>query len=317
MQENFDVYIVPFINKTDIIEEVNDGYSGALLYKIIRGKNKFFLKVFNRILNITKIEDIIYIYKKLKIKSLNIIDFGNIDKLNRSYIVYNFVEGENLKIYTNTDDYNLDDIRNIGAIIGQKLLKLKTYKDYNNCVFKNTNVDDIINKAIMNLNILLENEPYKNVLLKYFCIDDIYDLRKKLIKFSDLFKNIDQVLIHGDIKRANIMIDESKELCITDIESMQVSYDVLNFRYQITWSLFDKNEKEAAFIKGYFDGIYFNKRPDNFNYMIIFTIILNFFEESYKRFKNSNINGFDIYVKNCKSLFDKINKVNIDIEYII
>lgn len=43
---DFDIYSIQFINKTDVIEEVKDSYSGALIYKVIRGKKIFFVKVF-------------------------------------------------------------------------------------------------------------------------------------------------------------------------------------------------------------------------------------------------------------------------------
>ena len=36
MQESFDIYSLKFINKTDIIEEVEEVFSGALLYKVTR-----------------------------------------------------------------------------------------------------------------------------------------------------------------------------------------------------------------------------------------------------------------------------------------
>lgn len=120
MQEVFDVYALKFINKTDIIEEIEDGYSGALIYKVIRGENRFFLKVFKGILDIEKIKNCVSIYKKLNIKSLDIIDFGNIDNIDKYYIVYNFIEGKNLKAYTNTDEYSLKDVRKIGTVIGKE-----------------------------------------------------------------------------------------------------------------------------------------------------------------------------------------------------
>lgn len=82
------------------------------------------------------------------------------------------------------------------------------------------------------------------------------------------------------------MVDQNNNFYITDIESMQVNYDALNVRYQITWSLFDGSEKEAEFIGGYFDGIYSGHRPNDFNYNIMFTIILNFF---WKRIRSIKI----------------------------
>lgn len=317
MQELFDIYELEFIKNTDIIEEIEDGYSGALIYKITRDENKFFLKIFKGTLGIEKVKQCISIYRKLNIKSLDIVDFGYVDKFDKYYIVYNFIEGVNLKSYTKTDVFSLADVRKIGETIGKELLKLKTYKDYNNDLFTPDNIDIIIDNAKKNFNLLLENQIYSNIIFKYFSIKEIDDLKNKLIEYGNIFKDIEPGLIHGDIKRSNIMVNENEEFYITDIESMQVSYDVLNFRYQITWSLFEGSEKEAEFVRGYFDGIYSNNRPENFNYSIIFTIILNFFTESYKRYRNLNITGFETYVQKCKKLFDKINRINLDTEFIV
>lgn len=317
MQEVFDVYKIKFINKTDVIEPVEDGYSGALIYKIIRGENKFFLKVFKGILDIEKIKNCVSIYKKLNIKSLDIIDFGNIDNLDRYYIVYNFIEGKNLKAYTTNDEYSLDYLRKIGTIIGKELLKLKTYENYNNHLFMSNDINVTIENTKNNFNLILENEIYRNIILEYFAVEEINDLNKKLIEYANIFKDIEPRLIHGDIKRSNIMVSNNNELYITDIESMQISYDVLNFRYQITWSLFEGSEKEAEFVKGYFDGIYSNTRPENFNYSIIFTIILNFLTESYKRYRKSNITGFKTYVQKCKQLFNRIDRMDLNTQFIV
>ena len=317
MQEAFDIYSLKFINKTDIIEEVEEGYSGALLYKVIRGENKFFLKIFKGTLDVDKVKKIVSIYNKIDIKSLDIIDFGTVDNLDKCYIVYNFIEGKNLKAYTNTDEFSLSDVRKIGTIIGKELLKLKTYKDYDNDLFMSGGIDVIIDNVKNNFNLLLKNENYKNIMFEYFTIEEINGLNKKLVEYGNTFKNIEPRLIHGDIKRSNIMINENKEFYITDIESMQVGYDALNFRYQITWSLFDGSEKEAEFVKGYFDGIYSGNRPKNFNHSIIFTIILNFFTESYKRYRCSNIIGFETYVQKCKHLFNKIDKMDLGTQFIV
>lgn len=315
MQEVFDVYAIKFIKKTDIIESIEDGYSGALLYKITRGKDKYFLKVFKRRLDIEKIKESVSIYKRIGIKSLDIIDSGNINNSDRNYIVYNFIEGKNLKIYTNSDEYSLKDLRKIGTKIGKELLKLKEYKEHN--TFITDDINTIVDNAQNKFNLLLENEAYKNIIFNYFTTKEINNLRDNFYKYSKIFDNIKPRLIHGDIKRSNIMLNDNKEMYITDIESMQISYDVLNFRHQITWDLFDGNEKEKEFARGYFDGIYSNDRPENFNYSIIFTIILNFYTESYKRHRDSNITEFETYVKKCKRLFNKLNVMDLNERSII
>lgn len=36
------------------------------------------------------------------------------------------------------------------------------------------------------------------------------------------------------------MIDQKQNCYIVDCESIQIAPDIMNFRYQITWALFDK-----------------------------------------------------------------------------
>ena len=317
MQEILDVYSLKFINKTDIIEEIEGGHSGALLYKVTRGKNKFFLKIFKEILDIELVREYISIYNKLNIKSLEIIDFGYIDYLYKYYIVYNFIEGKNLKEYTKNNQCDLEDVRKMGTLIGKELLKLKQYENYNHNLLICDDINAISENAKENFNLIMQNKTYRDIVLKHFTEEDINNLYKKITEYSSIFKDIQPRLIHGDIKRSNFMVSKNNELYITDIESMKVSYDVLNFKYQITWSLFEGSEKEAAFVKGYFDAIYSNTRPKNFNNSIIFTMILNFFLESYGKYIKNNSIGLETYVQKCKCLFDKINTMNLNTQFLV
>ena len=317
MQEKLNLHEIKFIQINDIIEKVEDGYSGALLYKITRGKNKFFLKVFKEILIQERIEKIVLIYEKLNIKSLHIIETGYIKSCKKYYIIYNFIEGKNLKAYNNEQNTNLKNIRKIGETIGKQLLKLKNYDNYDKKLFKAYDIDNDIQNTINSFQILMKDKIYRNIVLEYYTIRELEELNSKLIYYGNILKGNKPNLIHGDIKRANIMINKNEELYIVDIESMQVSYDILNFKYQMTWNLFDENKKELEFVKGYFDGIYNNKRPKNFNYHIIFIVILNFLTESYHRYKYSDIQSFKCYIEKCRILFKKLKKVDLYRDIII
>lgn len=320
MHKDFDLYTLKFINSGDIIEEIGDGYSGAFLYKITRKNDKYFLKIFKGHMTeekINKIKNICLIYKNLNIKSLEIIEFGNIDNFDNYYIVYNFIDGVNLKAYTNKEECSLNFIRQIGENIGKELLKLKSFENYDSNLFVQEDIDKMIEDTINKFYLLLEKDIYKDIILRYFNLEEITELKSKLIQYSHILKETEPHLIHGDIKRANVMMKENEEFYIIDIESMQFNYDLLNFKYQMTWCLFEGNEKEAEFVKGYFDGIYNGDRPINFNYGVIFVVILNFFTESYHRYKNSNIEGLANYMKKCKNLFNKISDLNLDKDFIV
>lgn len=317
MQENFNLYEIKFIKRNDIIEKVEDGYSGALLYKITRGNNKFFLKIFKEILDKSKIERIVSIYANLNIKSLTLIETGYIKSCKNYYIIYNFIEGKNLKLYNTEQNTNLKSIRKIGTTIGKQLLKLKNYENYDKKLFKTYNIDEDILNTISNFKILMKNESYRNIVFEHYNISELEEINNKLIYYGNMLKCNEPKLIHGDIKRTNIMVNENEEFYIVDIESMQVSYDILNFKYQMTWDLFDGNEKELEFVKGYFDGIYNNERPKNFSYHIMFIVLLNFLVESYHRYKYADVQSFKNYIEKCRILFHKLKKIDLDRDNII
>lgn len=318
MSKDFNPYIVDFVKDGDVIENVEDGHSGAFIYKITREKEKYFLKVFNEKFSeekIKKIKEYVSIYKSLKIKSLDIIDYGNIENQNQWYIVYNFINGVNLKIYTNSDKCTLEDVRKYGKLIGKELLKLRKYEDYDKELFNHNDVNVLVKEVISNFYLMLKDDAYKTILSKHFTIDDINKLRDKLTEYEDLLKNTEPRLIHGDIKRSNFMVSCNGELYIIDIESMQINYDIINFTHQMTWCLDD--EKEEQFVKGYFDSIYNDSRPESFNKYVIFILIVNFFYATYKMYKFSQNEKFIMYVKKCRNIFEKINKKDLTKEFII
>ncbi len=314
MNNYFRPNLIKFISKEDIIEEVEDGYSGCLLYKVTKGNEKFFVKVFHEKLDkksFSKIQKILEIYEKLKIKSLKIIDYGSIPNLGKYYIVYNYIEGCNLRVFTNSENCSLAEVKKMGESIGKELRKLKDYEGYDKAIFQPKDIEAFTQKAITNFDQVLENEDSKKLVTKYFKLEEIEKLKSKVNEFSQLFKKIKPKLIHGDIKRANIMLDKNQNLHIVDIESMQVNYDVLNFRYQMTWALFD--EKETEFLKGYFDAIYDGRRPEYFNQQIIYMIIANFFNVCYA----PEDVEFEEYLINCRNVLEKIAKMDLELETIV
>ena len=67
----------------------------------------------------------------------------------------------------------------------------------------------------------------------------------------ELFRALTPQLIHGDIKCSNIIVDSVGKQCFIDIAAMKISYDVLNFHYQMTWNLLPENHKRRAFTKDF------------------------------------------------------------------
>lgn len=317
-----DIYkYIPFVNKYDKVEKIlKGGHSPASLYKIIREDKEFFLKIFDEEYNekhILKIRQGLEIYKRLDINSLEIIDYGKIKENNKYYIVYNFIQGENLKTYTNLAEFTLQDIRKLGEKIGKELLKLENYKDFNKEVFKQPNLDIQTKEVIDNFYSMMEDKESKLMITKFFDLKEIEELRNQLNRYALLVKKEKPKLIHGDIKRANIMIDNNKKIHIIDIESIQRNYEIMNFKYQMTYTLFEGNEREKEFVSGYFDGIYDNSRPANFNYKIIYIIILNFFNASYNMYKKCQKDKLFAYLNKSRNLFNKINSIDLTKDILI
>ena len=116
-----------------------------------------------------KIEKNAFIYEKLNIKSLHIIEIGYIKSCEKYYILYNFIDGQNLKIYNDEQNADLKNIREIGKTIGQQLLKLKKYGNSDDK--SNLGVYDIksdIKNSIDNFQLLMQDYNYRNMIIEYY-----------------------------------------------------------------------------------------------------------------------------------------------------
>ena len=102
---------------------------------------------------------------------------------------------------------------------------------------------------------------------------------------------------------------------IVDCENVQIAPDIMNFRHQITWALFSKEEK--AFISGYLDGLYHDTRPLNFNQMALYCIIINFFQAAYGKYQQGGILKMEEYLIKSRAFFEEIRTMDLSIEFIL
>ncbi len=307
-----DIRKIKFIQESDQIEEITDGYSGAIIYKIIRKKENYFLKIFNYPFHSSSLEKIkngLEIYKKLDIKSLEIIDSGRIE--GKDYIVYNYIDGINLREYSN--NLSCDEIKKIGTTIGREFFKVKNYKKEIE-IFPIIDLKQVSSEAITNFDRLLNQQDSRAILLKYFSSTSVAILKEKLLEYQRITEKSEKGIIHGDIKRANIIM-KGNHWYIVDCESIQIAPDIMNFRHQITWALFSKEEK--SFISGYLDGLYNRKRPLHFNQMALYCIILNFFQATYGKYKQGGILKMEEYLIKSKAMFENIKMLDLSLEFII
>lgn len=291
-----------------LLEEILDGHSGAKIYKFKDQENDYLIKIFSGKLDkykLDRIKEICQIYRSLSINSLSFLGHGELD--DKYFFLYNYIEGKNLK-QIGDEKYNYEEIYNIGVKTGENAKKLKEFTLPKNTNLTEENLDDLVASVNEKYKKLITNTAVLEIMKDVLGLAKIKKLMKDFNDYTIILKNINKKLIHGDIKRSNFMIDETGEFYIIDIESMKISYDVLNFRHQITWILFSGNNKEKEFIRGFLDGLYLNKRPQYFNEQIVFVIMLNFIEHSYKIFKDENkLKSYFEKMKDIISLIDNID----------
>ena len=294
---------INFLQYGDVLEEVEDGRSIATLYKVIREGKCYFLKIFNSNYSedkILRIIESINIYKKLEINVADIIDYGYFDNMSNYYIIYTYLEGENIKYISNNYKIDYEEIRKLGEKVGKNILKLKNYKYNVKAKFETDDINSLKKETINNFNKFLNNKQCKSIINKFYTDYELNDMINTLENTSRYFDNLKPRLIHGDIKRANVMKDKSHKLWLVDIEDMKYSYDLLNFRYTLSWELSDVNG--TYFTKGFFDGLYNNKRPENFNEQVMFVLILNLMSVCYKYSKDNLLDKIEWYINRYKGL---------------
>ena len=125
---------------------------------------------------------------------------------------------------------------------------------------------------------LIFDAALRELLLRYFSDSELSWIHDKFIQTATSFDGLGKNLIHGDIKRSNIMRDHAGNLYLIDIESLKYGHDMMNFRHQMTWLLQKDKPKRWHFLRGVFDGLYSDRRPAGFNNQLSYIYILNFIE---------------------------------------
>ena len=294
------------MNEFNVIKRIIGGHSGAELYKVEKNNKIYCMKVYERELDnkyCDKIKEICSTYDKLSIKSLKVFDYGTMNK--KTFLLFNYINGQDFKKYSESNlDYN--SIYEFGKNIGRKFKQLKKYNLPTDTLIEDESIDSLTQLINKKYEEIKSNIVKRNLIEKYFTIDIINKRIEEFNTYKNLFYKVKKGLIHGDIKRSNFMIDNNN-IYIIDIGNMKNSYDVLNFRYQITWLLFENNKKEQEFIRGYFDGLYNYKRPKYFNEQLKYVFLMNFIEHTYKM---NNLNEMEKYFEQIRKTFIKLDNNN-------
>lgn len=270
------------------LEEIFGGYSGARLFRIRTETQDYCVKILPERLSegsAARVKEICKIYQKARIHSLSLRGYGNLEAENRHFYIYDFIEGESFKEYSNRE-LSAEEIRKIGREIGQKLRNLKLDKNLaGSTQLATDNISRLTEYGIERYHELLNNATMMRLMREFFEITQIEKLMQEFVETKDIFLGLEPKLIHGDLKRSNMVYGKDGKIYLIDIESMRKSYDVLNLRYQMTWIMFPEAKKERAFVSGVFDGLYKDGRPEKFNEQLRYVLMLNFLEHTTKALK--------------------------------
>lgn len=311
---DFSFKTIDFLEKNDKIELITGGHSGAVLYKVKRNDELYFLKIMEGNLkqNLERIKEIVRIYEAVEVPSLKILGYGKVKNTTKFYVIYNFIEGSNAKYFY----CHKNEIKAFGNKIGEECLKLAQFRSFDQDILQPYDILKNSKQAIEHFEQIEKDISASEILKQYFTKREIEQYKEKMIAFSKIVEKQKRNLIHGDIKRSNFMINNESYVFV-DVESMEFSYDIMNFEYQMIWALMDDNKKEKEFLTGYFDAIYENNRPEEFNKQVVFIVLFNFFKEASGRYKRRNEEkSKEFYVKS-KYLFSQIEKIDLNKEIII
>lgn len=266
-------------------EEIFGGYSGARLFRFQLGGTDYCLKVPKRPItpdDIAKFREICEIYQKNGIKSLEYLGYGYNDNTKQRSYLYRYISGQNLKTLVE-GSYTLAATHQAGVTTGLLLRKLRDYPvAMLSPHIPRDNMNELTERGNQLYKQLLNTPQLTDYLWQSYQPAQLQALNEIFNQAAQTFRTTKPHLIHGDIKCSNIIIDQSGDQCLIDIAAMRVSYDVVNFRYQMTWNLLPDNHQRRAFAQGFFDGLYDYQRPTSFYQQVNYITILNFLEHSLK-----------------------------------
>lgn len=262
------------------LTELEGGHSGAESYRIRQDGQDFMLKIFPRDFNsnrVLMIPEVCQLYQQLNIGSLRHLKTGYLSATDQYFCIYNYIDGYNMEIIGENEYSEMENYR-LGRQVGNWLWHLKQAPWAGASDIEEFNVEKTTLKASRLYTELIFDVALRELLLRYFSDSELSWIHDKFIQTATAFDGLGKNLIHGDIKRSNIMRDHAGNLYLIDIESLKYGHDMMNFRHQMTWLLQKDKPKRWHFLRGVFDGLYSDRRPAGFNNQLSYTYILNFIE---------------------------------------
>lgn len=239
------------------------------------------------------------VYKKLEIPTANIIEKAYLKEFNKTYAVYEYIDGKTLLELTK--ELEIKEIEDIGKRVGMHLSKFKAIT---------------INKEKL---IDLYELEFKNLVDKLYYMKEFYDKNEnKQLEFIDLDRlckdfneykkyiyNIEPSFIHKDINLNNIIVNDNETYFI-DTDGGEVSFRTLDFRGICWWTWDGENKfKERAMYRGIFEGLFEGNIPDDFHKELAFTIIYEFLLKIEEASKNYDIARMEYIFSKFGDIFNR------------
>lgn len=229
------------LNGYDISLKKGSFNSNNLTFRCKKNENDYFLKIMK--MSFKQYKKAIHSYEILKKSNIpfsTIVDYGCLLKNECYYIISKFIDIKEMD--KNIQNTFLDGF-NSGQLVASYLINLK-HKN-----LKNAKLYDK-KKLVKDMMKEVEKIYGKNEYTKY-----IYWAKQNVInyieKYSNFFDKEPINLIHGDVKFGNILYN-CNDIYFVDNESLQYSYDIINFMYNIHMGFYKKdNLLYKSFVNGY------------------------------------------------------------------
>lgn len=282
---------VPFFKECTSITQDLRGHSTALRYICEKEEKTYFTKIYknNRIEDLDYIEDI---YNKLEIPTAKIIEKGYLEVYDKTFAIYEYIDGKTLKELTK--ELDLEELEIIGKRVGNYLSKFKNISG---------NKEEIIKKC---------DKEFERL------IKDLYTTKNnKTIDIDRVVRNFNELkvyvyktnpsFIHKDINLNNVIVHNGEPYFI-DTDGGKVSFRTLDFR-GICWWTWDGDNKlnEQAIYRGIFKGLFNDDIPEDFHKEIAFTIYYEFLLKVNEAINNKDNKRMDFIFDKFGKIFDRSN----------
>lgn len=300
MEENNIINKIKFFKECSKIEHNLSGHSSATRYICEKDNKKYFVKILNENKMIS-IEFIDKVYKKLEIPTAHVVEKGYIDEVNKTYVVYEFIEGETLKKLTR--EWKEEKLEEISYSVGKYLSRFEEIT---------CKKEEILSTIIFDNKTLIETlyfmKEYYNKNEKYELAPiDLDRLIKDFLEYKEYVYKTKTRFIHKDINLSNIIV-KNNELYLIDTDGGSYGFRALDFRGNCWYGWQgDYIKQEQAVFRGIYKGMFNGDIPEDFYKELAYTMIYEFLLKIREVFKTKDMKGMKEIFDRFYYIFDKTN----------